>query len=38
LECENGQGYLFSSPIGGGDLDEFIASCNVIEAPTALVA
>ena len=38
LECENGQGFLFSSPIGGGELDEFIASCNVIEAPTALVA
>ncbi|HKS08552.1 MAG TPA: EAL domain-containing protein [Pyrinomonadaceae bacterium] len=38
LECENGQGYLFSTPIGGGELDEFIASCNVIEAPTALVA
>jgi len=38
LECENGQGFLFSSPLGGGDLDQFIASCNVIEAPTELVA
>lgn len=38
LECENGQGYLFSTPLGGGELDQFIADCNVIEAPTALVA
>ncbi|HKP80975.1 MAG TPA: diguanylate cyclase [Pyrinomonadaceae bacterium] len=35
LECENGQGYLFSTPLGGQQLDQFIASCNV---PTALVA
>jgi len=50
LECENGQGFLFSTPLGGGQLDQFIASCNldselsssigpnVIEAPTSLVA
>ena len=35
LECENGQGYLFSTPLGGQQLDQFIANCNV---PTALVA
>jgi diguanylate cyclase (GGDEF)-like protein/PAS domain S-box-containing protein len=28
LECENGQGYLFSTPLGGGQLDQFIANCN----------
>jgi diguanylate cyclase (GGDEF)-like protein/PAS domain S-box-containing protein len=47
LECENGQGFLFSTPLGGGQLSQFIANCNldgdtvgpqVIEAPTALVA
>lgn len=50
LECENGQGYLFSTPLGGLQLDQFIAGCNfdsyvstgqltLIEAqPTALVA
>ncbi|HEY0764574.1 MAG TPA: diguanylate cyclase [Pyrinomonadaceae bacterium] len=38
LECENGQGYLFSTPIGSQQLDQFIATYNVIEAPTALVA
>src|ERR1700752_2769155 len=38
LECENGQGYLFSTPLGGQQLDQFIANYNVIEAPTALVA
>ena len=46
LECENGQGYLFSTPLGKRQLDQFIASCNaqtspgpqLIEAPTALVA
>ncbi len=37
LECENGQGYLFSTPLGGRQLDQFIASCN-LEATTALVA
>jgi diguanylate cyclase (GGDEF)-like protein/PAS domain S-box-containing protein len=25
LECENGQGYLFSTPLGGRQLDQFIA-------------
>jgi diguanylate cyclase (GGDEF)-like protein len=46
LECENGQGYLFSTPLGKRQLDQFIANCNaqtspgpqLIEAPTALVA
>ena len=39
LECENGQGYLFSTPLGGQELDQFIASCNVeSHAPIALVA
>src|SRR6185503_4078570 len=37
LECENGQGYLFSTPLGRNQLDQFIANYNVIEA-TALVA
>jgi EAL domain-containing protein (putative c-di-GMP-specific phosphodiesterase class I) len=32
LECENGQGYLFSVPLGGGQLNNFI------ESQTALVA
>ena len=36
LECENGQGYLFSTPLGGGQLNQFIA--DYVEAPTALVA
>jgi hypothetical protein len=49
LECENGQGFLFSSPLGGRQLDQFIENCNLdnslssgqlplVEAPTALVA
>jgi diguanylate cyclase (GGDEF)-like protein/PAS domain S-box-containing protein len=38
LECENGQGFLFSTPLGGSEIDQFIADSNVIEAPTALVA
>ncbi len=38
LECENGQGYLFSTPLGGHQVHQFIANFNVIEAPTALVA
>jgi diguanylate cyclase (GGDEF)-like protein/PAS domain S-box-containing protein len=39
LECENGQGFLFSTPLGGRQLDQFIASCNFeSEAPAALVA
>ncbi|HEX3250181.1 MAG TPA: EAL domain-containing protein [Pyrinomonadaceae bacterium] len=32
LDCENGQGYLFSVPLGGGQLNNFI------ESQTALVA
>ncbi len=36
LECENGQGYLFSTPLGGWQLNEFIAE--YVDAPTALVA
>jgi len=32
LECENGQGFLFSTPLGGGQLDHYI------ESQTALVA
>lgn len=38
LECENGQGYLFSTPLGGRQLDQFIASCNLESEVTALVA
>ncbi|HKU72371.1 MAG TPA: diguanylate cyclase, partial [Pyrinomonadaceae bacterium] len=38
LECENGQGYLFSTPLGSQQLDQFIANYNVIDVPTALVA
>ena len=37
LECENGQGFLFSTPLGGNQLEQFIANCN-LDAPTALVA
>ena len=29
LECENGQGYLFSTPLGGRQLEQFMASYNV---------
>jgi diguanylate cyclase (GGDEF)-like protein/PAS domain S-box-containing protein len=29
LECENGQGFLFSTPLGGSQLEQFIASCNL---------
>ena len=40
LECENGQGYLFSTPLGGRQLDQFIASCNsdpqLIEIPAGI--
>jgi len=36
LECENGQGFLFSTPLGGRQLNQFIADC--VEAPTAMVA
>jgi EAL domain-containing protein (putative c-di-GMP-specific phosphodiesterase class I) len=41
LECENGQGFLFSTPLGGGQLEQFIASCNLDPNPSdhmALVA
>jgi diguanylate cyclase (GGDEF)-like protein/PAS domain S-box-containing protein len=37
LECEHGQGYLFSTPLGGRQLHKFIADY-VVEAPTAMVA
>ncbi len=29
LECENGQGFLFSTPLGGPQLDQFIENCNL---------
>ncbi len=35
LECENGQGFLFSTPLGGQQLDQFIESCT---PPIAMVA
>jgi diguanylate cyclase (GGDEF)-like protein/PAS domain S-box-containing protein len=41
LECENGQGYLFSTPLGDGQIEQFIANgqLNFIEEEaTALVA
>jgi EAL domain-containing protein (putative c-di-GMP-specific phosphodiesterase class I) len=38
LECENGQGYLFSTPLDSQQLDQFIASYSVIDVPAALVA
>jgi diguanylate cyclase (GGDEF)-like protein/PAS domain S-box-containing protein len=49
LECENGQGFLFSTPLGGRQLDQFVASHNlesqlssgpvqILDTPTALVA
>ena len=50
LECENGQGYLFSTPLGDGQIDQYIANSNLEtyvsknqltpleEQPTALVA
>jgi diguanylate cyclase (GGDEF)-like protein/PAS domain S-box-containing protein len=41
LECENGQGFLFSTPLGGGQLDQFISNCNLDSKPSdemALVA
>jgi EAL domain-containing protein (putative c-di-GMP-specific phosphodiesterase class I) len=37
LDCENGQGYLFSTPLGEAHLNKFIADY-VIEAPAAMVA
>ncbi|HEU4835289.1 MAG TPA: EAL domain-containing protein [Pyrinomonadaceae bacterium] len=36
LECENGQGYLFSTPLGGRQLNQFIA--DYVDTPTAMVA
>jgi diguanylate cyclase (GGDEF)-like protein/PAS domain S-box-containing protein len=36
LECENGQGYLFSTPLGVRQLDQFIATCN-LPAPLDLI-
>ncbi|HKG96572.1 MAG TPA: EAL domain-containing protein, partial [Pyrinomonadaceae bacterium] len=38
LECENGQGFLFSTPLGGRQLDQFVASHNLESQPAALVA
>ena len=41
LECEHGQGYLFSTPLGDGQLDQYIANGQlkvVEEEATALVA
>src|SRR5689334_10844659 len=29
LECEHGQGFLFSTPLGGPQLEQFIADCNL---------
>jgi diguanylate cyclase (GGDEF)-like protein/PAS domain S-box-containing protein len=29
LECENGQGFLFSTPLGGGQVNQFISNCNL---------
>jgi diguanylate cyclase (GGDEF)-like protein/PAS domain S-box-containing protein len=29
LECENGQGFLFSTPLAGGQVQQFIAECNL---------
>jgi diguanylate cyclase (GGDEF)-like protein/PAS domain S-box-containing protein len=36
LECENGQGFLFSTPLGGRQLNQFIAE--YVDAPAAMVA
>jgi diguanylate cyclase (GGDEF)-like protein/PAS domain S-box-containing protein len=38
LECENGQGFLFSTPLGGGQLDQFISNCNLDSKPSDEVA
>jgi diguanylate cyclase (GGDEF)-like protein/PAS domain S-box-containing protein len=49
LECENGQGFLFSMPLGGRQLDQFIANyiletelsagpVQIFDAPVAMVA
>jgi EAL domain-containing protein (putative c-di-GMP-specific phosphodiesterase class I) len=37
LECENGQGFLFSTPLGARQLDQFIASYKV-DSQLSLVA
>jgi diguanylate cyclase (GGDEF)-like protein len=37
LECENGQGYLFSTPLGSRQLDQFIAD-NMLETEPDLEA
>jgi diguanylate cyclase (GGDEF)-like protein/PAS domain S-box-containing protein len=36
LECENGQGFLFSTPLGDGQVDQFIADNTTVDV--ALVA
>ncbi len=49
LECENGQGYLFSTPLGGQQLNQFIADyiieselstgpIQIFDTPVAMVA
>ena len=38
LECENGQGYLFSTPLGGRQLEQFIESCNLDSKPSNEIA
>ena len=38
LECENGQGFLFSTPLGGLQLEQFIASCNLDQTPSGQMA
>jgi diguanylate cyclase (GGDEF)-like protein/PAS domain S-box-containing protein len=38
LECENGQGFLFSTPLGGRQLEQFIASCNLDSTPAGPMA
>ena len=35
LGCENGQGFLFSSPLGVGEIDQFIANCNLNPQPSS---
>jgi len=38
LECENGQGFLFSTPLGGCQLEQFIANCNLDQTPSDEIA
>ncbi|MFN2407671.1 MAG: diguanylate cyclase domain-containing protein [Pyrinomonadaceae bacterium] len=38
LECENGQGFLFSTPLGGVQLDQFISRCNLDSKPSDEIA